>query len=341
MSEANETMPEGLPKSNDPSLEKLAEPVKLGGPGDMPAPPGYDPNSGLPPDYDPNSGPSQPPAPGPGEQDVITPHPMPPPGPGPEPPAPGPERRLSTDIFEIEPGTLPPHRYAALFPPMSPSEYDGLVTSIAMSGQEYLAVRFQGQLLDGRNRDNACKQLGRNLQIVDFLGTVEEAFDHVVNVNRYRRGPTKSQCAAIAAKLMPHIAAEVEKDRIEKIRAARKLLGHKDTETMIVISGSKAAPDKPVLARDIAAAIMGVSPAYVQMAMRVEREDPELFLKVWNGQLTLNAALRVLDGVTETESAREIRTLRRLMNNAFRDPEVAPELLTELKRVLDRFGISA
>ena len=49
MSETNETTPEGLPKSNDPSLEELAERVKLGGPGDMPAPPGYDPNSGPPP----------------------------------------------------------------------------------------------------------------------------------------------------------------------------------------------------------------------------------------------------------------------------------------------------
>ena len=49
MSETTETPPEELPKSNDPSLEELAERVKLGGPGDMPAPPDYDPNAGLPP----------------------------------------------------------------------------------------------------------------------------------------------------------------------------------------------------------------------------------------------------------------------------------------------------
>ena len=340
MSDTNETTPEGLPKSNDPSLEELAGPVKLGGPGDMPPPPGYDPNSGLPPVP---PAPEPPPAPGPGEPDVITPHPMPPPGPGPgpEPPPPGPERRLSTDIFEIEPGTLPPHRYAALFPPMSPSEYDGLVNSIAMSGQEYLAVRFQGQLLDGRNRDNACKQLGRNLQIVDFLGTAEEAFDHVVNVNRYRRGLTQSQCGAVGAKLMPHISPETEEGRVEKIRAARKLLGHKDTETVALMPRAGSASDGWVRTRDIVAAIMGVSPRYVQMAMRVEREDPELFEKIWLGQITITAAIRILDGVTETESAREIRTLRRLLNNAFRNPDVDPELLTELKRVLDRFGITA
>ena len=337
MPELDETTPEQLPKSNDPSLEEVAERVKLGGPGDMPPPPGYDPNSGLPP----ASAPDEP-------RTVLgdVPHPeLRAPVPGAEPGAPAPVskpvRKLSTNIFEIDSGTLPPHRFAALFPPMSPSEYEGLVISIAGSGQEYLAVRFHGQLLDGRNRDRACKQLGVNLQIVDFLGTEEDAFDHVVNVNRFRRKLTQSQCGTVGAKLMPYISPDVEKGRVEKIRAARKLLGHKDTETWALMPGSKSTPDKPVRARDIAAAIVGVSPRYVEMAMRVEREDPELFEKIWLGQITITAAIRILDGVTETESAREIKTLRRLMNNAFRDPEVDPDLLVELRRVLDRFGIRA
>ena len=193
-------------------------------------------------------------------------------------------------MFEIEPGTLPPHRYAAFFPLMSPSEYEGLVTSIAVSGQECLAVRFQGQLLDGRNRDNACKQLGKNLQIVDFLGTADEAFDHVVNVNRYRRGLTKSQCAAVGVKLMPHISPQSEEDRAEKISAARKLLGQKATSDVVLVPHSNLGPPGKVRTRDIAAAIMGVSPTYIQLGLRVQREDPELFLKIWNGQITAGLA---------------------------------------------------
>ena len=73
-------------------------------------------------------------------------------------------------------------------------------------------------------------------------------------------------------------------------------------------------PAGSVRTRDIAAAIMGVSPRYIQMALRVQREDPELFEKIWNGQITVNAAIRILDGVTETESAREIKSLRRLLS---------------------------
>ena len=62
---------------------------------------------------------------------------------------------------------------------------------------------------------------------------------------------------------------KVEEDRVEKIRAARKLLGQNNTETVKQISGSDLASDEPVRARDIAAAIVGVSPRYIQMALRV------------------------------------------------------------------------
>ena len=318
MSEVNETTPEGLPKSNDPSLEELA--------GDMPAPPGYDPNSGVPP---------APPVPGPGEEGVITPHPMPPPGPGPEPPAPGPERRLSTDIFEIAPGTLPPHRFAALFPPMSPSEYKGLVNSIGASGQADLAVRFQGQLLDGRNRDNACKKVGRKLQIVDFLGTEDEAFDHVVNVNKHRRGLSKSQCAAVAVELLPYLSADINRDRIEKLRET--LRKKREGECSKLMSNTQSAEPEVVDAYRIAGALMGVSHTYVVLAARVKREDPELFLKIWNGQITVTAAINVLDGITDSAEARQFRSLRGEINALWRDPERPPGFLKLLDRFLAQF----
>ena len=85
---------------------------------------------------------------------------------------------------------------------------------------------------------------------------------------------------------------EVEKHRIENISAARKLLGHKDTETVALMPQSNLGPDGSVRTRDIAAQMMGVSEAYAGWAARVQREDPELFLKIWNGQITIRAAIR-------------------------------------------------
>ena len=334
MSEVNETAPEELPKSNDPSLEKLAEPVKLGGPGDMPPPPGYDPNSGLPP------APPVPEAPPDETRTTLgdVPHPelrAPMPGPGaPAPPA-EPERRLSSDMFEIEPGTLPPHRFAAFFPPMSPSEYDGLVTSMDVCGQEYLAVRFQGQLLDGRNRDMACKELGKNLQIVDFLGTEDEAFDHVVNVNRHRRGLTKSQCAAVAVELLPYLCADINRDRIRKLRET--LRRKREGECSPLMANTQTGDREVVDVYVIAGEIMNVGHTYVTMAARVKREDPELFLKIWNGQITVTAAINVLDGITDSDEVREIKSLRRMQNAILRDPDRPPNFVKLWRQFLAQF----
>ena len=140
---------------------------------------------------------------------------------------------------------------------------------------------------------------------------------------------------AVGAKLMPHISPETEEDRVEKIRAARKLMGYKDKETVVVLPRSNLGPDGWGRTRDLAAATMGVSPTYVQWALCVQREDPELFEKIWKGQITVNAALRVLDGVTETESARRTRALRRELNVLFHDPD--PRFLERLEQVVAEF----
>ena len=202
----------------------------------MPPPPGYDPNSGMPP---PPPVPEPAPAPAPDEPRTVlgdVPHPdLRAPVPGPEPGAPAPEakpeRRLSSDMFEIEPGTLPPHRFAALFPLMTPHEHAELRHAIEVCGQQVLAVRFQNQLLDGRNRDIACKEVGINLRIVDYLGTEEEAFDYVMNANRFHRDLSASQRAAIGAELLEHITPDLEKRRLEKIKASPKTAFLKDQDT--------------------------------------------------------------------------------------------------------------
>ena len=133
-------------------------------------------------------------------------------------------------------------------------------------------------------------------------------------------------------------ASKVEKDRVENIRATRKLLGQNNTETVVLVPQSNLGPAGSVRTRDIAAAIMGVSPTYVGLAARVRREDPELFEKIWNGQITVNAAIRQLDGVTETPIAGQIRTLRRRLNAAFRKPDLDASSLARIEQVLDELG---
>ena len=135
----------------------------------------------------------------------------------------------------------------------------------------------------------------------------------------------------------PHISPQTEEGRVEKICAARKLVGQNDIDNVANLPHSDLGPAGSVRTRDIAAAVMGVSPRYIQTGLRVQRESPELFEKIWNGQLTISAALRILDGVTETESAREIKSLRRLQNAILRDPDRPPNFLKLRAEFLAQF----
>ena len=132
----------------------------------------------------------------------------------------------------------------------------------------------------------------------------------MVNVNRYRRGLTKSQCGAVAARLEPHISPGVEKRRIEKIKAAWAQKREGGCLPNLA-NNLNADPGGVVSARAIAAQIMGVSDRYVGDAMRVQRESPELFEKIWNRQMTICAAIRELDGITDSDEVRQIRALHR------------------------------
>ena len=96
--------------------------------------------------------------------------------------------------------TLQPHPAAELFPLMSGADFAGLVDDIRVNGLREPIIVYRDQILDGRNRYRACRQLGLEPQTAlwDGVGT-PEAF--VVSMNLHRRHLNESQRAMIAAKL--------------------------------------------------------------------------------------------------------------------------------------------
>lgn len=201
--------------------------------------------------------------------------------------------RVDQAEYEVAAATLEAHRYAALFPPMRPGEFSDLCDAIAAHGQQVAAVELNGLLLDGRNRDRACDALGIPLRVASYTGTDAQALSYVLNANQHRRDLTKSQRAAVAATLVPLFAGDVAAERIRKIRESR--LAALSWEIPVKVSGSS--PDDPEAssARGLAAKCMQVSPAYVQRAIRIQRERPDLFEQVWNGSMNIPTALKEMD----------------------------------------------
>ncbi len=82
-------------------------------------------------------------------------------------------------------GALQPHRLANVFPPMHPDQFRALVEDIRRRGQQTPICVFENQILDGRQRALACKELGIEPRSVEYAGSDPLAF--VISANLHRR----------------------------------------------------------------------------------------------------------------------------------------------------------
>jgi ParB-like chromosome segregation protein Spo0J len=92
-----------------------------------------------------------------------------------------------------------PHPLAGLFPMMAPPDYEALREDIKTYGQREPIVLHEGQVLEGRNRHKACRELGIPTKVQDFDGG--DPLAYVVSLNLVRRHLTTSQRAMIGAEL--------------------------------------------------------------------------------------------------------------------------------------------
>ncbi len=102
-------------------------------------------------------------------------------------------------------GGLEEHPLAAIWPPMDEDEYRGLVEDVRVHGVRDPITRYDGQILDGRNRYRAAREAGRDAPIVDLPEGVDPvAF--VIAKNGHRRSlkqEVKAQCVVKCRKWAP------------------------------------------------------------------------------------------------------------------------------------------
>ncbi len=86
------------------------------------------------------------------------------------------------------------HPLSAAFPAMSADDLEALINDITTHGQREPGVLYEGQVLDGWHRYQACEWAGIDFVAVEFTGTDPVAF--VISRNAHRRHLTASQRAA-------------------------------------------------------------------------------------------------------------------------------------------------
>ena len=104
-------------------------------------------------------------------------------------------------------GNYPLSALATIFPPMSPSEFQEMIQSVRERGLQKPITRWQGQIIDGRHRYEACLHAGVAPRFHE-LPDDADPLDHVLDENATRRHMTESQRAIAAHRLWEESSSE-------------------------------------------------------------------------------------------------------------------------------------
>ncbi|MEO8595519.1 MAG: ParB N-terminal domain-containing protein [Candidatus Solibacter sp.] len=211
---------------------------------------------------------------------------------------------------DAAPELLPLHPLCALFPIMGNTELEKLADNIKTHGLLHPVVTHEGQVVDGRHRQLACKMAGVEPRFVDWRDVYSGSMSlcsWVWSVNGERRHLSVDQIAMIHESLRGwEVAEEARQRQIEagSQQAERgKEGGRISAEPLAAISpqggadgsdvpGVETAAAKRDRSRDTRnklAAEAGVSPYKMQQAKNVSA-DPELAKEVTEGKSSLRAA---------------------------------------------------
>jgi DNA modification methylase len=175
---------------------------------------------------------------------------------------------------------FPIHPHAELLPRMTPAEFEALKADVADLGRlRDPIVLLDGQVLDGRHRQEACFELGIEPETIDFDPAwgcpVRFVYSRAVH-----RNLTDSQKACAAIRIQEQLQAQTEP---RGRRNLKQFAGRAGPEPGSVPAGES---------REVAGAFFGITGRYVQDAKHVLKHDPKLFDQVFNGAIVLSQARR-------------------------------------------------
>ncbi len=177
------------------------------------------------------------------------------------------------------------HPAANCFPMMPEPRLTELAADIQRNGLLQPIVIFEGKILDGRNREQACALAGVTPSFVDWNG--ENPFRFVWSVNSQRRDLDVMQRAAIKLDIddkarswdRAHSKREQGKKKSEAVKDQPRNSGKFDT-----VGGSGEPPTDRNHAKERHGDRHALSPAE-RRAEEIRKHDPELLRRVASGEV--------------------------------------------------------
>ena len=157
------------------------------------------------------------------------------------------------------------HPVADIFPRMTAAEYAALRDDIEANGQREPIWVFDGQIIDGRHRAQACEEIGIEPAVREYDGDESGLVGFVVSLNLHRRHLDESQRALVGKRLSS--------------------MSHGGDRR------SDQAANLPAVTQSEAARLMNVSERSIRSAGQVlDHGAPELVAAVESGKVSVSAA---------------------------------------------------
>lgn len=166
-----------------------------------------------------------------------------------------------------------------MLPPLSDEEKDLLKEGIRKNGQIVPIVVYKEQIIDGRHRFWACKQLGIEPKIMtlDVEMDARQLIEYAFSINIQRRNLSKSQLAAMAANSTDLFTED----------AKQRMLAGKPLDPTAKMQEGLESTEK-------AAKLFGVSGRYVAYAEAIKKFDAGLFNMLLGGDISITEAAKAM-----------------------------------------------
>jgi len=236
-----------------------------------------------------------------------------------------------------------------IFPEAKPDDYARLIDDIRQNGfdTKQPVTIYQGEVLDGWNRQRACDELGINPSYTTFSGTDTDAIAFVMRTNK-RRNLNSGQWACIAAEaddLLAVIREQVEKERRQRqaetqsrddgyspeLAAITPPITKGEAERFADLSipqkiAGQPKNDNSKETSAKAAELFNTNRTYVNQAVKMKTAAPEVFEKVKAGKMTMQDATKAVRAIPtdpwqddETERRKQAEKGIAVIANAQRD----------------------
>ena len=156
------------------------------------------------------------------------------------------------------------HPIANIFPMMSGEELSELAESIESNGLRVPILLYEGKILDGRNRYQACESSGVKPEYTEFEG--DDPLSHVLDLNLHRRHLTSGQRAIVVAEAQTVGSGRFKNGNIADLPTQEEL-----------------------------AKALKVSSRYVREVKGIQQESPNHYQQVKSGELSIPQAKRKIE----------------------------------------------